>query len=224
MKTIDILLRLQGSDHGFRSNSARGRYGLREGQVPHIADAINLMDRSWNDVSVCDVINCWIKSTCLRDSLVEVAKTIAYEHGGTRHGCEETVNVEEANQLASGHALLQLSTLPQTPLIDLINGVSGYETAEDMYRLVHTPLPNEALLKQEICNPEIQQMYGNRMQASETETSDSGSSTGEVSVCANAINIVAKIRDLPGKQLHDTAFKSSSESALLRLREMENIE
>ncbi len=57
-ETIDILHRLQGSDHGFRSNSARGRYALRESQVPHILDAINLMDRSWNDVSVCDVINC----------------------------------------------------------------------------------------------------------------------------------------------------------------------
>ncbi len=76
-----------------------------------------------------------------------------------RHSCEETLNLEEANQLASGHALLQLSPLPQTPLIDFINDVSGYETAEDMYRIVNTPLPNEARLQQEVCEPEIQQLY-----------------------------------------------------------------
>ncbi len=62
------------------------------------------------------------------------------------------------------------------------------------------------------------------MQTSETEISDSDSSTGEVSVCANAINIMEKIRDLQGKLLDDPAFKSSFESALLRLREMENTE
>eukprot|EP00171_Calliarthron_tuberculosum_P000673 IDg673t1 len=62
---IDVVIRLQSPDHGFKDNSGRGRWGVREGQLPHVADAISIFNQSWTGTSSNSIIKCWIKSTCL---------------------------------------------------------------------------------------------------------------------------------------------------------------
>ena len=131
-QTIDILLRLQDPKNGFKASTGNGRYGLREGQLPHVDDAMALLDQTWEAVSKDDIINCWPKSQCLPSEHVDIVKQISFEHGDRRHAAptaHEAVNADEANQLFSGHALLNLSLLPDTRLVDLVNDVSGFETA-----------------------------------------------------------------------------------------------
>ncbi len=38
----------RAGENGFKNNSGRGRWGLREGQLPHVADANNIFNESWS--------------------------------------------------------------------------------------------------------------------------------------------------------------------------------
>ena len=52
----------RAGEHGFKNNSGRGSWRLREGQLPHIADAINIIDEFWSQTGQISIPKCWIKS------------------------------------------------------------------------------------------------------------------------------------------------------------------
>ena len=56
--TIDVLQRYNVSDSPFKINSGRGKWGLEEGQLPHMADAMNLFNKAWNLTSCQSVLKC----------------------------------------------------------------------------------------------------------------------------------------------------------------------
>ncbi len=64
-ETIDIVSRMQEANHGFKSNSGNGRWRLRQGQLPHVAGAMRLMDSAWDEITLPDIINCCIRGQCL---------------------------------------------------------------------------------------------------------------------------------------------------------------
>ena len=46
-ETIDILLRMQVPNNGFKAYTGKRRHDIRESQFPHVADAINLLRHTW---------------------------------------------------------------------------------------------------------------------------------------------------------------------------------
>ena len=63
--TYEIAEKKHSRNHNFKNDSQRGINGLREGQLPHVADAIQLFDYSWNQTAKATILKCWIKSKCL---------------------------------------------------------------------------------------------------------------------------------------------------------------
>ena len=53
----------------FRSDSQRGMYGVREGQLLHIGDAMNLFNEAWSMTRRSIIIKWWLKSLGLPENL-----------------------------------------------------------------------------------------------------------------------------------------------------------
>ena len=49
------------SESAFKINLGRGKWGLEEGQLPHVADAIKLFNKAWSLTSHQYEIKCWLK-------------------------------------------------------------------------------------------------------------------------------------------------------------------
>ena len=49
----------------FPNGSRNGNYGIREGQLPHMVDAIVMLNDACSAVSRVTVLKCWVKSQCL---------------------------------------------------------------------------------------------------------------------------------------------------------------
>ena len=60
-------LRISDSDV-FKDNTERGKWGVREGQLPHIADTMELFDKSWRIISQGSILRSWLKITCLSET------------------------------------------------------------------------------------------------------------------------------------------------------------
>ena len=134
-QTSDILLRLKDPNIEFKASTGNGKYGLREGQLPHVADAMTLLHQTWETVWNLDMINCWLKSKFLPSEYVDIVNQIAFEHGDRRHSppnVHEAVSADEDNQPSSGHALLNLLPLPDTLLVGTVSGVSGFEAVKEL--------------------------------------------------------------------------------------------
>ncbi len=62
-ETIDIVSRMQEANHAFKSSSGNGRWGLQQAQLPHVADAMRLMDSAGDEITLTDIINCWTQES-----------------------------------------------------------------------------------------------------------------------------------------------------------------
>ena len=73
-KIIDNLLVRKTGTHNFPSSSSHGKYGLEEGQLSHVADAIRLFDLSWSSITHTTIVKCWLKAVILPEEHVSVLK------------------------------------------------------------------------------------------------------------------------------------------------------
>ncbi len=90
---------------------------------------MRLMDSAWDEITLPDVISCWIRSQYLPPEHVDRVKCIANDTEGF-HPESAVVGEAEAVQLASRYELVHFSPLLSTPLLELVNdfSVSGRRT------------------------------------------------------------------------------------------------
>eukprot|EP00171_Calliarthron_tuberculosum_P016645 IDg16645t1 len=62
---------MQDSGNSFKFTTGNGIWGIKEGRMPHVRDAINLIDTAWAKLPVSAIVRCWLKSEFL---------ALAHEH------------------------------------------------------------------------------------------------------------------------------------------------
>ena len=176
--TVDILLSRQDSTSGFPDSSRRGLYGLREGQLAHVADAISLMNASWSRVSKCCIMKCWIKSTCLAGEHDHVLRQhIQREHGTLIDLTSSTddqqpllstndaplaqaVDETEAATLHDACVTASLLNLQNTPLTQFLLDMIESTTQGMLHSMLNSPvLDEDAPLQYTTPANEIQEFY-----------------------------------------------------------------
>ena len=131
--TLDIIEQRRSSDIVFPSTSGNGKYGVREGHVPHVADAVEIFNKAWSSTKRITICKFWIKSECL-----------GFQHSGSlKHLIQNLVanndSVDELNSTTDaviGSQTVQsmsealacnnfMSDEPRTPLHALLDEVSN---------------------------------------------------------------------------------------------------
>ena len=60
----EIMGNRQTVNHSYSSNNGSGKYGIREGQLSHVADNMKILNKAWSETPR-STIKCWMKSECL---------------------------------------------------------------------------------------------------------------------------------------------------------------
>lgn len=79
---IDNIILRQSSFHNFKNSSSRGRFGLNEGLLPHVADAIHVFNVAWKSISKLTITKCWLKAEILPLAHREALKRLVFELKG----------------------------------------------------------------------------------------------------------------------------------------------
>ncbi len=82
----------------------------------------------------------------------------------------------EAVQLASGYELVHLSALPSTPLIELVNDVSGFGSSSKMQKILNPEGPDQSRLQNTLTDVEIHDLFDTRGEISSEDSEDSDAS------------------------------------------------
>ena len=209
--SIEIILKRRRGNHQFKSNSGQGKWGLQDGQLPHVGDAIMLFDESWRQTKRSTVLKCWMKSQCLSRDLVAVLQhelncllgvhedTIDMTSGaGTSFNNENAVeHVVDQATAARIHADLQSHRYlerPETPLNEVLAEVEDICTANELLLAMNTPAPfDHEATRNEIADREIQSLFDKHRQSQQGETR---SSTEEIQSDSNTTNQEAEREDL----------------------------
>lgn len=108
---IDCIIRMKTPNYGFKDNSGRGRWWVREGQLPHVADAICILNQFWSCYSSKSIIKCWVKSTCLspehdqalkqklqdsEENFIDMSGPVSNQDSGINAANSNTTNLHQA--------------------------------------------------------------------------------------------------------------------------------
>eukprot|EP00171_Calliarthron_tuberculosum_P011297 IDg11297t1 len=153
---------MQESRNNFKSTTGNGIYGIKEGQMPHVRDAINFIDTAWAKVPVSAIVRCWLKSKCLALAHEHKLRKLLPANNSSVLIEEKPIDTEEARQLLCGRSLLNLSPIPDSPLVDLINDVNAYDSPSSMHTIINNPAPDERRLQGGLAASEIQDLFDNQ--------------------------------------------------------------
>ena len=173
--TLDVLQGRRLSNHGIQSTTGRGKWGLEEGQLPHIGDAMKLFNQSWSSISKTSIMKCWIKSECLgtmhvmhlnsmltssaEDSTVDIDLTL---NNPVQIGVnEDIIGRKDLQDIREG--LLQhkyLTNHPQTPLDEILDNVSNIESESELLDILSSPAPfDKETSRPEVTNEALLDMF-----------------------------------------------------------------
>ena len=80
----------------FTEDSGRGKWGIRERQLPHVAGAMEMFTKSWSTLSRNKTLRCWKNSQCLSEMhITEVTSII----NGVTDGDEDIIYLTEGRAL-----------------------------------------------------------------------------------------------------------------------------
>ncbi len=148
--------------------------------------------------------------------------------GDLRHNLESPIGLPEAEEMVNVHTLLNLTPLPDSPLIDLVNGVEDYETTEDMREIPNTTAPDERRLQSTVSRAEIEALYVSQFSYKATDTNSSdgnettvtadSSSGAKAEHVEGAVRLLGSLVNTCGALLSDPRFKEHSKMLLCAQR------
>ena len=68
---VDKAMKWDSGEHHFPLNSNSGKWGVRDGHLPHVGDAMYAFNEAWRKTSRSTIPKCWIKSKCLSEIQVQ---------------------------------------------------------------------------------------------------------------------------------------------------------
>ncbi len=60
LQNVDNTLRWNSGEHYFPLGSQQGRFGIRDGHLSHIGDAMRLFNLAWSRTAKETILKCWI--------------------------------------------------------------------------------------------------------------------------------------------------------------------
>ena len=225
---INMTLQWQQEDHGFKENSGRGKYGLREGHSPHVADAISLMNEAWEYVSQRNVCKCWIKSKCLHDMHVftlqqaigNIDSSLTYTAAESSHGLSATENPElsqaittdEAEGISDAYTAATVLNVPDTPVAQFLLDVSGCVSPQQFVEAICTPVPGDDIRLQSMeSDQEIHSLYSESLNPAPNSNAREAFEEKKAECIADLDALIQKIDDLIIDEHLSSIFKEAKQ-------------
>ena len=174
---IHIVTRRASGEHQFKDSSGRGRWGIREGQLPHIADAISTFNESWNETTQECVLKCWMKSKCLPDTHVREAKRILQSMQEDiidvtsdtprlvptteiSTQLDQPINESLAQEIYDASLFSRFNTSSCPVLEEYIKEIASCDTAAECHSVLNSPAPyDEERIQDTLTDAEVQELF-----------------------------------------------------------------
>ena len=108
-KIVENAIAWNSSEHTFPQTSHSGKWGLREGHLPHVGDAMELVNEAWGKTKSSTILKCWIKSNCLSESQIELALSYCTNEVATGNDNSTDSAIQEHEAQALYDALQSLA-------------------------------------------------------------------------------------------------------------------
>ena len=172
---LDVIETRRNTNRKFSSDSGNGKYGIREGNLSHVADAMSIFDDAWSETFRFTVIKCWIKSKCLGacrtqyfNSIIQSATTdddVDIDLTSSNNSqVRESLQIIGTDTVRSVHNALSSNRLmadePRTPLHEILDAFNNLETESKLVMVLNSSAPfDKERSREDIINYVLSNFY-----------------------------------------------------------------
>ena len=167
---LETMVLKHNTNYTFKEKTVNGKWGLRDGLLSHVGDAVMLFNSEWNVMTRPEIMKCWVKSECLgvmhvdqfssiqsiigRDTDVDIDLTIPDNERTGRCSVTKALDSKKIADTVADYR--NYADESETTLSEVSNIVEGAE----LIAVLDSPAPDDYLsLKQGIGISYIVQLY-----------------------------------------------------------------
>ena len=154
--TLEVLQLRRTTYQSLKNDSGHGKWGLQDGQLPHVGDAIQIFNNAWSCMSRTSVIKCWINSECLGAVQTgQLQPLLETQQNGDSVDIDLTSSIESSvisgDTLVSegaarnvSHAISEFRLMdnePTTPLHEILDQVKDIVSESELLPVLNSPAP-----------------------------------------------------------------------------------
>ena len=154
--TLDIFERRMAGNHQFKESFGRGNLEMREGQLPHVADVMQMFNEAWRMTSRTSVLRCWVESQCFSTTQILQARSILQQltnesepildlvNTGNGHTNNQELFIVDSGTTRDVYSSLnamRLQNVPQTPLLEVIDDTQDISDESLLLHILNSPAP-----------------------------------------------------------------------------------
>ena len=165
---VNVMLQKQSGDWDFPASSQRGVFGVRDGFLPTIGDAMEIFNEAWHATSRSTAIQCWLKSQCLpelhREWCTELLRDILTTSIYTSDLDAPILN-SEVQSIDRDLSTVQSLVIPQTPASVTLEEANLINNTVSLNEVLNSAaqFDSEPSLS-EVFKPVLKEMFDSRVQ------------------------------------------------------------
>ena len=154
----------------------RGFHEIRDGQLPHVRDAMDIFNESWRQTKRATIIKCWMKSECLDEEKAQKCESIFKELQNSEDPFIDLTNMNEdadnereavvdfttcrtvmgeLNRIAADN-----NSVNSDPLHDVLQQVDGIVQVAEFMAIMNSSAPfDEDPSRSQLANSYLQSMF-----------------------------------------------------------------
>ncbi len=172
---VEKTLHRASNEHDFPAHSHSRKFGLRDGQMPHVGDAMDLFNDCSSKTECKTMMKCWMKSKCLSNLQVQECKQMV-AHDNTP---EVTVYQDEAGRIYDDIFVQGLMSPGEFSTNELIQEYKGVESANQHCHVFNAPTPDDISIdRPKIAETHLQSLFDAQSDRSNSPSSQSTSVFG----------------------------------------------
>ncbi len=174
---LDVMEPQRNTNHSFKESSCNWKWGLQDGMLPHVGDAIMPFDSAWRMMTRSEVIKSWVRSECLGSMHVSQNKSFLYQLENNSDVDIDLVNTSidesESNRAVTSEpldrriheAMTDYKAYSQecnTPLHEILAEVEDIVQEADLINALNSPAPfHDIRTKDFVTLVDMMKMYEN---------------------------------------------------------------
>ncbi len=142
---LNKAMQCNSGDHQFLSSSNSGKFGLRNGHLPHVGNAVAMFNDSWTMIKKKTVLKRWVKTQCLSENQVQSTNNFIAELNGSDHSAiiMSPVEANDFQEMFENiNSLMYISNV-SSPIAELVPYIPEVENVAQFLEVLDTDVPED---------------------------------------------------------------------------------
>ena len=176
-QVVNNLLQWASGEENFPESTNQGKYGIRDGHIPHVGDVMTIFNEAWSMIQQSAIRKFWMKSQCLSPTQIGLIKSLDNTSQfpvQPESSSSSVVEINDAVRIFESICAASVIHSSNAPASELLDEVSQVQTSAELLQVLNVSAELDVYESRlEVARKRLQSIYDEQQKT--TSTTDNSS-------------------------------------------------